>query len=150
MNDESGDTGRSGPASVRYACRSSARQYPYAITYPEFLVRRLGDGEHPSRIELDCDFHAFLASGSLFRGCTAQSAQYRANRRTDHAALAAAYRAAGHTADDGASACTDRRLGTFDIHLTHRLHHAHLHLLDGPGLVAAVVFAADAAGAAAK
>src|SRR3569833_3305456 len=150
MNDESGDTGRSGPASVRYACRSPSRLYPYAIAYPEFLVRRLGDGEHPSRIELDSDFHDFLASGCLFRGCTAQSAQYRANRRTDHVFFAAAYRAAGHTADDGARACTDRRLGPFDIHLTHRLHNALLHLLGGPGLVAAVVLAADAAGAAAK
>src|SRR3569623_1289545 len=133
MNYESWGYRKSAPASVRYACRSSARQYPYAITYPEFLVRRLGDGEHPSRIELDRDFHAFLASGCLFRGCAAQPAQYRANRRAAHAALAAAHRAAGHAADDGARACADRRLGAYDIHLAHGFHHAHLHLLDGPG-----------------
>src|SRR3569833_2846741 len=117
MNDESGDTGRSGPASVRYACRSPTRHYPYAIAYPEILVRRLGDGEHPSRIELDRDIHAFQASGCLFRGCTAQSALFRAIRRSELAGLAAAYRAACHTADVGARACTDGRLGIFDIHL---------------------------------
>src|SRR5512139_3898745 len=85
--------------SMRYPRRAAARQHTHAITDAEFLVGRLGDGNHPSRIQLDGDFHAFLAGYRFFRCRATQAAQHCADRRANDAALAAADRAAGYAAD---------------------------------------------------
>src|SRR5690606_13475427 len=134
--------------SARHARGAAAGQHAHALARLEGLVGALRDSDQTAVVEFDRDLQARLAGDALLDRAARNAAGDGADHGADDGTAAAAQIATGDAADDAPGNAADRRLGAFDLHLTHAFDHAHAHRHFAPRLIAAVGRAGQAACAA--